>query len=209
MQTLNLNQFAQEVHQNAVNHGWWEEERSRASVRALMHCEISEAVESARNHEPDHWHLCPFTHGSCEMQTVHEHPFGPRCDSCGPEMRKPEGVAVELIDFCIRALDYLAHEEWLFQPSHDTPDKLIRFSLEDYDDEDCEDVTSLSAADLADVLHALVSLDRIIRDKMAIVDAIGITFAWVQARGLDPVELMLEKHAYNKTRPYKHGGKVF
>lgn len=208
MQTLNLNQFAAQVHQNAVQHGWWEGERSIPTVRALMHTEIAEATEASRKNEPDYYHLCPFAGGRCETQNVHDD-NGPRCSTCTPAMRKPEGVAVELIDFCIRAMDYLANEEWFFHPSHDTPDKLIRFALEDYDDDDCEDVTALAEGELADVLHALVAMDRIMGDKMAIVDAIGITFAWVQARGLDPVQLMLEKHAYNLTRTYKHGGKVF
>lgn len=40
------------VHQNAVDHGWWEEERGNEPL-LLMHCEISEAVEALREGNPE------------------------------------------------------------------------------------------------------------------------------------------------------------
>ena len=36
---MNINEFAQEVHQNAVTHGWWETERDSAEIIALIHSE--------------------------------------------------------------------------------------------------------------------------------------------------------------------------
>lgn len=36
-----LRVFAKEVHENAVNHGWYEEERSFAELIALCHQELS------------------------------------------------------------------------------------------------------------------------------------------------------------------------
>lgn len=34
-----LNEFAREVHENAVAHGWWEEDRSFGEIIALCHSE--------------------------------------------------------------------------------------------------------------------------------------------------------------------------
>ena len=31
--------------------------------------------------------------------------------------------------------------------------------------------------------------------------------SWVKGQGLDPLGILLMKHEYNKTRPYKHGKK--
>ncbi len=31
---------------------------------------------------------------------------------------------------------------------------------------------------------------------------------WITKQGIDAEALVLEKHNYNKSRPYKHGGKV-
>jgi hypothetical protein len=42
---LNMNMFAKEVHENAVNHGWWDEERSFGELIALCHSELLEVSE--------------------------------------------------------------------------------------------------------------------------------------------------------------------
>ena len=102
-----INSFAKEVHENSVNHGWWEEERNLPEIIALCHSELSEALEAYRNKEAMVW----MNDG------------------------KPDGIAVEMCDCIIRILDYLAKE------------------------------------------------------------------------GVDVDLVLRAKHAYNLTRPYKHGGK--
>jgi len=104
---MKINDWAVEIHENAVEHGWWEQEREIPEIIALCHSELSEALESYRNDEPMYW------------------------ESNG----KPEGIATELVDCVIRVFDFLAHE----------------------------------GINIEDVLEA--------------------------------------KHEYNKSRPYKHGGK--
>lgn len=79
MKEWTLNEWAAEIHRNAVEHGWWEEYRGFAEIAALITCEISEAVEEDRAGNP----LIYIKQG------------------------KPEGVAVEVVDAIIRALDWL------------------------------------------------------------------------------------------------------
>ena len=43
-----INDLCRDANINAVNHGWWEEERSFGEIVALMHSELSEALEWAR-----------------------------------------------------------------------------------------------------------------------------------------------------------------
>jgi len=105
---MKINELAQAIHQNAVDHGWWDEERTFGEIAALCHSELSEALEAFRNDEPLIW------------------------DNNG----KPDGIAVEMGDCVIRIFD------------------------------------------------------------------------WFGAVGVDPLEVILMKHRYNETRPYKHGGKV-
>ena len=40
-----INEVAKEIHENAVAHGWWDEERGFPEVLALIHSEVSEALE--------------------------------------------------------------------------------------------------------------------------------------------------------------------
>ena len=79
-----LNELAQEIHENAIKHGWWDGQRSFESALLMCHSELSEAVEEYRNQRG------MFYLG---------------------EDNKPEGIAVEVCDCIIRALDYLAHEK--------------------------------------------------------------------------------------------------
>ena len=82
-----LRLLAEEIHRNAVDHGWWDDNRSFAEVIALCHSELSEALEEAREGNINMWH-------SLE----------------GGKRAKPEGAAVEMIDCIIRILDWFGHE---------------------------------------------------------------------------------------------------
>jgi NTP pyrophosphatase (non-canonical NTP hydrolase) len=75
---MEISELQKEVHLNAVKHGWWEGEANIPEKLALIHSEISEALEDYRK----------------ERMT-------PRL----VEDNKPEGFPVELADVIIRTLD--------------------------------------------------------------------------------------------------------
>ena len=78
---MNINDLIKEAHENAVAHGWWEEERPFPEIIALIHSEVSEALEEYRaGREPG--------------RTLYR-----VCDN------KPEGIPIELADVVIRILD--------------------------------------------------------------------------------------------------------
>lgn len=103
-----FNQKAKEINQTAKDKGWWDKERNDGEIIALMHSELSEALEALRHGNMPDNHIPGF-----------------------------KGVEAELADVVIRIMDFGA------------------------------------------------------------------------ARGHRVAEAIEAKIAYNKTRPYKHGGKAF
>lgn len=124
---------------------------------------------------------------------------------------KPEGVCVELIDGVIRILDYLGYKNDADEYADGTPD----WYFEMYGPEGEEwtrKVQEMSVGALIKRLHSETAKagDRASGDEMYadnLLEAATIAWQWIKGRGLDPMQLLIEKHEYNVTRPYKHGKK--
>lgn len=99
-----LNQLAKEIHENAVAHGWWEEERSFGEIVALCHSELSEALEEYRANRP----MLYCDAGMCMRPECRKN--GCKNVDCFTGNTKPEGIAVEMADVIIRILDWCGKE---------------------------------------------------------------------------------------------------
>lgn len=192
---MSMNKFAQEVHQNAVAHGWWDDPRTFGEIISLCHSELSEALEEVRANRP-------------MMYFVETNGFVV-ADMSERKDEKPEGIAVELADCIIRVLDFFGREEF------DTDALLLQARTTIMCDVPCR-VYDASLGDCIARWHLLLSLAYSCWCRASGGYAAALRMArciceiqeWAEENGVD-MEMALDiKHAYNKTRPYRHGGKA-
>ncbi len=201
---MNWNEFAKEVHQLAVEKGWYDPKPSFAAIAVNFHCELSEAVEEYRKGMPMLYYpcnaggLCEDDKAPAERMDCGSRVYNPETPEipCKAKSKKPCGVAVELADCILRIMDTLAAERVNI-------DSILCLGL------------NCPPNDLAAVIakcHALVSKAYMVGGVEngfldPLLDCIELILDWAAQNGVDMESVLRAKHEYNKTRPCRHGGK--
>ena len=179
-----------EIHENAVAHGWWKDDRGFGEIAALIHSELSEALEEYRNDKPFVYYAGTDASG-CKVEEAQPIP---------PIVVKPEGIAVELADTVIRILDYFGKIG--FMPAEvcaSNPD------TDDVDDDRYENFGDFVTNCHADVSAAFDDLNE--ERNLFLCDCAARIERWFSKNGLSLEEVIQIKNEFNKSRPYRHGGK--
>lgn len=202
---LKVNEFIGLVHENSKAHGWWETPRSDEWAIALIHSELSEALEEYRAGRPNVWYAC----GESESSTVCDSKDETECLNFGREKdcqfrwHKPEGIAVELIDAVIRIFDLFGYHGWTIGNKNTDIAHLVELGLhtkileQSFPEFICSMHCGLSTAVAAEAPE---------KRKEFLAFTVEAVLAWVDLHDAGSAEkLLLKKHEYNKMRPYKHG----
>lgn len=210
---MKMNEFAAEVHQNAVEHGWWDRPVSFAEIIVMCHSELSEAVEQYRHEMPmlyfpcNAGHLCvddmlPEKGLACGSRVIdREHPE----IACKARSKEPNGMAVELADCVLRILDFFGEEQ------SDLDSLIARVQEVIPKPSKAKDFAELVCG-CHFLLSSAYSLEKIpymqnrAMERLAacIVDILD----WAEISGVDMEMILGLKHQYNKSRSYRHGGKM-
>ena len=181
---MNLADLQREAHAIALSKGWWDEERSFGDLIALVHSELSEALEEYRG-----------KHIWADWRQLHTYPNG-----------RPRGVASELADVVIRVADMA---EWYGVYLQWSLDLALGAATQDEPDGFGDWVTTLHQA-----LSACWSWSNPPRVTLTTSQTVplGALVYGVQCMaahyGIDLDAAIAAKMEYNKSRPYRHGGKA-
>lgn len=225
---MQWNKLRDEVHKNAVEHGWWEKPLTFPEIIVMCHSELSEAVEEYRAGRPMLYFVVETDDGKGGT-----YPAIRQDIVCLEEFAgvKPEGVAAELADCILRILDYMG------QVKGDV-DGIVR-GLQGYAPIQEKKGDGKQLPDLVAGCHYLLSsaymshrhaemlgkkkegkkiqsartlrpfrtrdFERIAREKM--VGCVLDIMRWVKDNGVDMEAVITAKNEYNKAREYRHGGK--
>jgi hypothetical protein len=192
-----LNQWAKDIHQNAVDHGWWEEDRPFEEIICLFHSELSEALEEFRN-----GHKLDEVYFMCDNGIPHEKDCPALelgiCEKC--ENPKPEGIPIELADCIIRILDYSGRK--------DIPiEFLVVTTSMYYDIKNFGKFLANAHSYISKAFDEDETNDEV-NKNINLANCIWLIYRFCELNNIDIDAAIEIKHEYNKTRPYKHGGKV-
>ena len=157
-----LSDLQREAHAIAKDHGWWDEERTFGDLIALVHSELSEALEAYRD----------------EVLPSKPHLLSTK-------------VASELADVVIRVADMAEWYEW----------KLPKRQLLAFDPNESFGEHIVSA-------HEMLSGVRGSEPAVVLSDFVEYIRAMAAHYGIDLDAAIEAKMEYNRTRPYRHGGKA-
>lgn len=203
---MNIMDMVNNVHENAVNHGWWETERPMAETLSLIISEWSEALEEYRAGRPMVWHACKNDARNedvipCE-QCPDCHFKKYECKAIDP---KPEGIAVELIDGVIRIFDLIGAMKVRVRS-----DVTIATIPQQFNKSFRSKIAAYSVPELCFALSsATCKANDTNREcaTSALMSAVAYVVIWLGENGVDVEKTLMDKHEYNKNRPYRHGGK--
>lgn len=180
-----LNDLVTKSYGIAKEHGWHDEERSLAALTLLMQSEVAEILEEYRKHK-----------GLTEIwYEVHHDADGCHYTTTGKPGDKPCGIPVEIADLVIRIADYCGRynidlESW----ADNTPRPGTKLDFEVW---------------LARINYALSMAwaDSVMGVAFWLGLSVCYSFSLAQDFSIDLWSVIDEKTAFNRTRPYRHGGK--
>jgi NTP pyrophosphatase (non-canonical NTP hydrolase) len=181
-----LNDLVTESYTIAKEHGWHDEERSLAALTLLMQSEVAEILEEYRKHK-----------GLTEIwYEVHHKDAGVEVIQPGKPGGKPCGIPVELADLVIRVADYCGK---------------YNIDLESWADKAPRPGTTIDFEEWLARINYALSMAWADTAVMGVAFWLGLSvcysFSLAQDFGIDLWAVIDEKTAFNRTRPYRHGGK--
>lgn len=193
-----INEWVKKAYDNAVKHGWHEEEKSNAHWLMMVCTEVAEAVQADRkgNYMDDL--------DKEGLKTVLAKDHGGLFNKYYSDTIEGK-VESELADICIRVFDLMGVCNVEAKDGFSTFDSEVKYAKEHSFTENAMIVTRA-------VVSCNINSSISVKAEMFCVlykSILSSVFEWAEALGIDLVQHINLKMRYNESREYHHGNKLY
>lgn len=193
-----INEWVKKAYDNAVKHGWYEEEKSNAHWLMMVCTEVAEAVQADRKGN----YMDDLDKEGLKTVLAKDH-VGLFNKYYSDTI---EGkVESELADICIRVFDLMGVCNVEAKDGFFTFDSEVKYAKEHSFTENAMIVTRA-------VVSCNINSSISVKAEMFCVlykSILSSVFEWAEALGIDLVQHINLKMRYNESREYHHGNKLY
>ena len=190
-----INEWVKKAYDNAVKHGWHEEEKSNAHWLMMVCTEVAEAVQADRKGN----YMDDLDKEGLKTVLANDH-GGSLFNKYYSDTIEGK-VESELADICIRVFDLMGVCDVEAKDGFSTFDSEVKYAKEH----------SFTENAIIMVTRTIVScnLNSYISVKAEMKSILSSVFEWAEALGIDLVQHINLKMRYNESREYHHGNKLY
>lgn len=193
-----INKWVKKAYDNAIKHGWHEEEKSNAHWLMMVCTEVAEAIQADRKGN----YMDELDKEGLKTVLVN--------DNCGSLFNKYysdtiEGkVESELADICIRVFDLMGVCNILAKSGFSTSNSEVKYAKQHSFTENAFIVTRTIVSCTLNPSRVKAEMFYVLYESI-----LSFVFEWAEALGINLVQHINLKMRYNETREYHHGGKKY
>jgi hypothetical protein len=194
-----INKWVKKAYDNAVKHGWHEEEKSNAHWLMMVCTEVAEAIQADRKGN----YMDELDKEGLKTVLIN--------DNGGSLFNKYysdtiEGkVESELADICIRVFDLMGVCNILAKNGFSTSNSEVKYAKQYSFTENALIVTrTIVSCTLNPSIRVKAEMFYVLYESI-----LSFVFEWAEALGINLVQHINLKMRYNETREYHHGGKKY
>lgn len=194
-----INKWVKKAYDNAIKHGWHEEEKTNAHWLMMVCTEVAEAIQADRKGN----YMDELDKEGLKTVLVN--------DNCGILFNKYysdtiEGkVESELADICIRVFDLMGVCNISAKNGFSTSNSEVKIRKQHSFTENAFIVTrTIVSCTLNPSIRVKAEMFYVLYESI-----LSFVFEWAEALGINLVQHINLKMRYNETREYHHGGKKY
>lgn len=194
-----INKWVKKAYDNAVKHGWHEEEKSNAHWLMMVCTEVAEVIQADRKGN----YMDELDKEGLKTVLIN--------DNGGSLFNKYysdtiEGkVESELADICIRVFDLMGVCNILAKNGFSTSNSEVKYAKQHSFTDNALIVTrTIVSCTLNPSIRVKAEMFYVLYESI-----LSFVFEWAEALGINLVQHINLKMRYNETREYHHGGKKY